>query len=516
MRIAPLSLAALVAFAACSSEVDDAAPAPTPLPTLERAPTTRDRSFEPSVALRRPNAGPSPNDPAALARYLEEGVGALSERAPWPVVTRTIDGAAPPPPGPGRKRLARFVHLADLQLADDESPARLGSFDTPDTTAGALRPQDPELCRLANAAVRTINALHREEAIDFVLLGGDNIDSAQTNEAEWMLGILSGSRSVACDSGKKDDPVPGPDNDGKDPFVAEGLAMPWRWVTGNHDVLVQGTVIATDARREVAISDNAPGGTRDYSLPGGPVVSGQVAPDPKRAILSGADLLKRVLADGDGHGLTDAVAESGRAFYTFDVPNTPLRFVILDTAHPGGGADGVLRGSEIERHVRPALDRAKAEGRFVILASHHATDSLTKNGGAFGTEAPDAYLPDAWRAFVGGYDNVLFSLVGHSHRNQAKVMRPADGGHAFWEVITSATADYPNQFRVVEVWDEDNGYLVMRLTSVDLATEGDPVAALGKAKSVIDFVTGWWEQSAVGSPEDQNVELWIPKPSAAR
>ena len=73
-----------------------------------------------------------------------------------------------------------------------------------------------------------------------MVLGGDNADNAQQNELDWFLSILDGAPSVECDSGKDDDPVTGPDNDPKDPFVAEGLKVPWLWVTGNHDILNQG------------------------------------------------------------------------------------------------------------------------------------------------------------------------------------------------------------------------------------------------------------------------------------
>lgn len=40
-----------------------------------------------------------------------------------------------------RKSLAYFAQLADLQLADDESPARWGRLDNP-AVAGSLRPQE--------------------------------------------------------------------------------------------------------------------------------------------------------------------------------------------------------------------------------------------------------------------------------------------------------------------------------------------------------------------------------------
>ena len=128
----------------------------------------------------------------------------------WPVVGASIKSTsifssrlATPSAraGPNAKRLLRFTHLADTQVADDESPTRLGQFDADKVTASALRPQDAYLCHMANATVRTINALHKKDPIAFTLLGGDNGDSVQTNEESWILGILSGSDDVECDSG---------------------------------------------------------------------------------------------------------------------------------------------------------------------------------------------------------------------------------------------------------------------------------------------------------------------------
>ena len=115
--------------------------------------------------------------------------------------------------------------------------------------------------------MRTINAVNAEDAVDFVVLGGDNADSAQTNEVQWYLDIMDGAPVVHCDSGIDDDPVPGEANDPKDPFAPVGLDVPWYWVMGNHDVLVQGN-FAIAGREDEPRCDVA-GATRDWSMPVG-------------------------------------------------------------------------------------------------------------------------------------------------------------------------------------------------------------------------------------------------------
>lgn len=485
---------------------------PSTLPPLGDAKTTAQLSYSPKHASQPYSAGPNPSQPEALATYLKDGFGDLQEGPGLTPVVIAVDGSTPPPPGANAKRILRFVSLADLQIADDESPTRLGLYDSAGSTSSALRPQDAYLCHMANAAVRTINALHRKDPIAFTIMGGDNADSAQENEHDWVLGILSGSPNVECDSGDDDDMIAGGGNDGKDPFVAEGLAMPWKWVTGNHDVLVQGNLGVSAPKKAEAVGVTSNGGTRHYEDgKKGEVNRDDVLADERRALLDRKALMAKIASHADGHGLGEAQKASGRATYTFDVEGTPIRFLVIDTATDTGGADGLLTRSEIDRTIKPALDKAKADNKWVILSSHHAQASLTKDGGVFGTAAADAVLPDDWATFLGGYTNVVFSMVGHTHEHRIRAVTPTTG-HAYWEVMTSAIADFPNEFRVVEIFDQDNGWIMLRATCVDYAQDGDDVAKEGRRRSVVDMDSGWGPASGAGKLEDRNVELWIKKP----
>ena len=518
LRRAAFGLLPILFAVACSSSSDDPAPdttkpvkvKPTALPALASAVTTVEATFS-ARAPQKYSDGPNPaSDVDGLQSYLDRGFGDLTPGPGQPFVTRAIDGSTPPAAGPNAKRLLRFVHLADLQLADDESPTRVAGIDSAGLTGSAARPQDAYLCHMANAAVRTINAFHRKEPLAFTLMGGDNADSAQTNEVDWVLGILSGNPEVECDSGEDDELVPGPDNDGKDSFVAEGLAMPWKWVTGNHDVLVQGNVAINDFNKLNALSDSATNGTRDYRLKG--AISSDIIPsDPRRALLSPLELMSKVASDKDGHGLGAAEKASGRATYTFDAEGTPFRFLVIDTSHHSGGSDGVIRQADVDSTIKPLLEKAKTDGKWVILSSHHATSSLTEGGGALGTKEADALLPEAWAKFIGGYPNVLFSMVGHSHQHRVRPVTPT-GGHAWWEVMTAAIADYPHQFRIVEIYDQDNGWIMMRANAVDFSVEGDPVAKEGRRRGTVDLTSGWNLDDGKGMADERNVELWIKKP----
>ena len=53
-------------------------------------------------------------------------------------------------------------------------------------------------------------------------------------------------------------------------------------------------------------------------------------------------------------------------------------------------------------------------------------------------------------------------MVGHAHAEPRALCRAAGRSRRIWEVMTAALADYPHQFRLVEIWDDDNGWLRLR------------------------------------------------------
>ena len=516
MRLELLAWSVLLALGACSSiDTQPSGPPkyqPVALPPLTGAKTTLDQMIVPTKT-RNPNPVVAKYlfDPEVRAGFLAEGYGEFVLGPGEPPTVRAAPGQAEPPAGANKKMVARFVHMPDLQLADDESPTRLVRFDTPGATSGAYRPQDGAACRVVNAAVRTINALSAKTPVDFVLLGGDNADSAMDNELGWVLDLLGGAPSVECDSGDDDDPVKGPGNDSKDPFVAEGLKMPFYWVNGNHDVLVQGNFVVTESYKEQALGTKAVGGTRDWRIAGSGLGIDELPADPRRKHLNPRDVMARVAAHKGGHGIGAPQVAAGRAFFTFDVPNSPFRFVVMDTtAATTGASEGVMKRSELDAYVKPALDQAKAEGKLVLLASHHSVASLGDGTGLGGTKVDDALTQEAYRNFIGGYDNVLFSIVGHSHEHRVRYQEPVTG-HAWWEVMTSALADYPHQLRVIELYDDDNGWIRLRAVLADYSAEGDGVAADAKKLGILDYTTGW-AGLGEGLPSDRNVEIAMKKP----
>lgn len=486
-------------------------PAIEPLPPLDSPVILTDEQLRVPTHAVDEDKLIDPRIPAQLAQALADGYGDIELAAGEPVLPRTLGGEPAPAPGPAPKLLARFVHLADTQLSDDESPARLANFDI--VADGAFRPQEGHLCRMLNAAARTINRIHEDRPLGFVLLGGDNTDNAQGNELEWFMRILDGAPRVECDSAVDDDPVPGPDNDPKDPFGPAGLDVPWLWVTGNHDILRQGTWAIKSFLYE-PLAEMSAGGTRDYSQPGSPLYTGPVPQDPARAFLEEAESLARVAAAGDGHGITEQALALGRAYYTFDVEGTPLRIFVMSTAAATGSSKGLIRQADIDAIIEPTLQAAAADDKIVILTSHHRSASLndgTEPGLGVGQEFADALTPAEWVDYVGSHDHVILHLAAHSHVMHADALAPM-GGHAYWELASPSLADFPHQLRMLEIWDQDNGSLSIRSIAFDFAADDDPIADAGRTIGVLDFTTSWEGDGRGPSPEDRNVELYIAKP----
>jgi 3',5'-cyclic AMP phosphodiesterase CpdA len=491
------------------SETGTTTDLPEPLPPLAAVPTTVDETIVPTHAI---DLEPllDPRIPSDRAQLLDEGYGAHALGPGEGMVALTPDGSDPPAPGPAPSLVSRFVHLCDTQIADDESPLRVAAADSP-FLSGAYRPQEAHACQVTNAAVRTINAVNEATPLDFVVLGGDNADSAQTNEVRWFLEILDGAPVVHCDSGQDDDPEPGEANDPKDRFAPVGLDVPWIWVSGNHDVLVQGN-FAIAGREELAIGADVPGGssTRDWSQPGGPVFPGPVVADEQRALLDGAALLGLVVGSGDGHGITRDAIAAERATYAWDVAGTELRIVVVDSAAPTGGAEGLVTDADVEGLIRPLLDAAERDGKLVMVATHHASASLGDGSGIGGEPMPGALETADWQALLGEYPGVIAHLCGHSHEHRVRFIEPM-GARGYWEIITAAIADWPHQLRIVEVHDQDDGWLTITGIALDYATVDDALAADGRSLGILDRTSGWTPDGA-GTLVDRNVQLWIPAP----
>lgn len=451
-------------------------------------------------------------------RYRTQGLDQYT-RGPAQARLRRVELGGDVAPATTRRSLAWFVHFSDTQLVDDESPTRLAQYDNP-ATSGAIRPQEAYLPRVMSAMNRTLTALARpERPFQFGVVAGDCADSAQSNELQWFMQVMDGARGIETDSGQNDDPIPGPDNDPKDPFDAVPFPAPWYFVPGNHDVLVVGVSVTDMAMSSRALGTLPSTGTRDYRQWYAPVTTNRVPADPRRALLDRATMVS-TLRNGPatpgpaGHGFPTNATTTLGANYEADVVPGLLRMIAIDTSDTSGGSPGMLRQAQVDGFLRPALERARTDGVLAVLSSHHSTASMDQREGELGGMVADAVAPSSVEALVASYPNVILWLVGHDHDVHIRPVRGASAqAPGYWEVQSGAIADWPSQARTLELVDNGNGTLSIFGTMIDFQTNSCMERRFRRL-ALMDFLSGW-ERDHRGNDGDRNVELVVPLPAAA-
>jgi len=420
-------------------------------------------------------------------------------------------GPGEPLTGPeGGRVLATFGQLTDTHVRDEESPARVPFLDRlgPPLTS-TFRPQEAFSTQVLDAAVRAL-ARERPQA---VIVTGDIVDSAQENELDQAFAVLGGD-VVRPDTGgpgyngvqAASNPDPfyfRPDHDApRHPgalaaaqrrFRAAGLHVPWYPAVGNHDVLVQGEVPATEAIEEVATGDRLVTGIDPSFQP--PTIDEDEAPaavnalltqgelfgraetvpaDPARRHLEPAELVERLAAAA---GVRPAAPD--RLDYTFDL-GAGARGIVLDTAARTGGSRGLVTAEQVA-WLREQL----TGGDWVVVFAHNPLEA--SDGG----EAALAALDAAPR--------VAAVVTGNRHRN---TIERRDG---YWLIGTSSLADFPQQARMFRLRDADGG-AVLETWMVD--HDGRGLAGTARELAYLD-AQGGRPQGFAGRRTDRNARLFV-------
>jgi len=431
--------------------------------------------------------------------------------------------------------LLTVAHLSDLHLCDSQSPAR-GEFldrwsdlDSPLRPVvghmGSYRAQDCLTVQVGAAMIEAINQVRHGPIggaeIDWAIATGDVIDSAQTNELGWYIGLLDGGR-VVPDSGSparyegvadsdfwheafwhpdaafRRDGTPRldrpsrlfgfPDAPGlldvlRQPFDAPGLAMPWLAVHGNHDQLVQGNIPALGPFAEASMTDSkaidvpaywshqqiaefcrAVDSTQQNGLDSwSEMLTRPVTSDPSRRTITRTDFVAAHFnsrARLRGHGLPDP--KSAEAYYRYD--HREVTVLVLDAVNEHGGWQGSLDGPQLA-WLDAELTDADRERRYVVLASHHTLADLVNDRTTTG--APRRVLMQEVADTLGRHRSLVLWLNGHTHITRITPRHGLPGFGRWWEVTTPSLIDFPQQARIVEVLKSDRGELTIALTMVD-------------------------------------------------
>ena len=477
-----------------------------------------------------------------------------------------------------RVSLLHFAQLSDTHVLDAQSPARFEYLDPVPINgtyplSSAFRAQEMLTPFVLDSMVRQLNLLLTSELSDaplaFAINTGDTTDNRQHNELRWLIDILDGgavdprSGGAAYEGVQKgntlayyyhpDHPLvdaygrlhdfpayPGLLESGESAFTAAGLAVPWYAVLGNHDGLVQGTVPALDVLQRLATGpikiiafpfgpEQRARFTRDL-LRGDPApwrqllewvethrqgVAVLVTPDERRRLISHHEWIgEHFTTRGQpvGHGFTQQNLDSDTGYYTFD-PAPGLHCVVLDTVNPTGGADGNLDQAQFDWLD---ADLAANAGTITLVFAHHTIGTLDNALPRPNDPEPPRLGADLERLFWAHPDVVAF-VNGHTHRNAVIAHPSPDGpGPGFWEINTAAHIDWPEQSRLIEVFDNADGTLSIFGTMIDHAAAPDEPALTPAGLASISRELAYNDPQHApvdgsGEPLDRNVELLIAR-----
>jgi metallophosphoesterase (TIGR03767 family) len=453
----------------------------------------------------------------------------------------------------------------------------------------SYRSQEFLSAHISDAMVRAMNLIRRGpvtgRGLSFTIATGDNTDNVQFNELRSYIDLLDGQR-VRPDSGdlsryegvaeatsydvrywhpdgtppgQQDDLprarfgypiVPGLLDAARRPFRAAGLDTPWLTAYGNHDGLIQGNLPPLPALAAIATGNrkivDLPAGTDIIQLalqlqaldPRGlaTLLSGPartVTADPNRRFVSRLETIREHFTTSGsprGHGFGQWNLTTGNAYYAFD--RGVVRGLVLDTVNPNGGANGSIDPEQyawLERELTAGSSRhldatgravtRRCRDRLFVVFSHHTIDTMDNIAGV-----PPRIAGTGVRDLLLRFPNAVLWVNGHTHRNTVIGHRaPTAGG--FWEVNTAAHIDWPQQSRVIELVDNQDGTLSIFGTILDMAAPAarprrldspTALAALARELAGNDWqsrarpIPG--EDGRRGAIQDRNVELLLPTP----
>ncbi len=485
----------------------------------------------------------APQDLQNISEYDTKGYGVWGDGGPLSPVRRTdiMSSGYDLPAGNHPSTLLRYFAVSDIHITDKESPSQLiymqplNEHGIEAAVTSVYSPTMLYTTHVLDAAVQTVNALHKMNRIDFGLSLGDTCNSTQYNELRWYIDVFDG-KVINPSSGAH----LGADTiDYQKPFKAAGLdpAIPWYQAIGNHDHFWLGSIPpdAGNLRRtcisnEVialpnvlyrgsAIYDKTPPlyymGVLDGATPTGAIIKAGKVGDPgfTSPPIVAADSNRRSLTKaqwrqeffntssspaGHGFNLVPPDQDEGFACYSF-VPKSaiPIKVIVLDnTQRQDDGATSIHgRGFLDEARWEWLKDELKAgdEANQLMIIASHVPIGVAPHKSVLGgrdtymdwfdnsdnpTSMQNAVTLAELIAELQSHPNLILWMAGHRHVNIVKAFVSDDASapeRGFWHVETSSLHDFPQQMRFFEINLNSDYTISIVTTNVDPAVkEGTP------------------------------------------
>lgn len=498
-----------------------------------------------------------------------------------PYLTRldVLGKEAGPDRAKNRRSLLYIGHLTDIHVMDPQGPARLDAMagQSASLWAGVIRPQDMLTVNVLSAMTSAMAAARFSPVSGAPMAAaintGDSADQHSDLELQWYIDMLDGG-SVTPNSGK-----PGqyegpqvwqeatyayhPDDPTGDEFGAYGfptlpgmltaavsqsvksvgLPVPWFAVYGNHDTLINGTLIIDSGLRSLAtgkkkaatwqaLADNYLRGLATDASPFTKLTntiwtqlglaSGvrDVTSDDQRKLFDNLSFMQAHLDSPAvpgpvGHGFTQANIDAGTTWWTADL-TANFRVFGLDTCNQVSGPDGAVPQDQFN-WLKSGLETALAQNKLAIVVSHHNSSTL-ENEAVPVTGGQALIHADEFITMLSSFPNMVAWLNGHTHINTITA-HPKSGGGGFWEITTASCIDYPQQQQLIEFMDNLDGTMSIFTTALDHSsapqwTPGDysqvGMASLSRQLSANDWIEN--PPMRVGSTLDRNCELLLAAP----
>jgi len=450
-----------------------------------------------------------------------------------------------------KNKLLNFFTISDIHITDKESPNQLIYIQRlhPTLPVGASLYSGIMLytTHVLDAAVQTVNALHKQNPMDFGLSLGDACNSTQYNETRWYIDVLDGkviTPSSGAHLGTNTIAF-------QKPFKAAGLdkSIPWYQTLGNHDHFWMGSIpvdhsLRKDLRQSYiadevfatgdVLSDPRKINSRDYYVgvlagatahgdiqSAGPVGDfkspPKVAADPDRRSLLRTEWMQEFFKTAShpvGHGFNRKDAKNGFACYSFlPTANIPLKVIVLDNTQKEDDGSANIHGHGFLDQARWAwlkkeLAEGTAAGQLMIIAAHvpigvEVTAPYSQMG--WWTDPQNAVtLPDLV-AELQSHPNLLMWMAGHRHVSTVKAFVSPDPAGApekgFWHVETPSLRDFPQQFRTFEIYLNSDETLSIVTTNVDPAVQEGTPAATSRTYAVAAMqIVQTWDATTKWNP----------------